>query len=119
MTKLYTLDRVVRLVIGVVIFIGVFLLVKKISSVLLPFLIGWLIAYLMHPIVMFVQLNMRVKNWVFFLFLLLPPHLRSPQTLTLLPYTTLFRSGLHNKKSPRTSPRQQREPQVAVNQDEG
>lgn len=64
MTKLYTLDRVVRLVIGVVIFIGVFLLVKKLSSVLLPFLIGWLIAYLMHPLVMFVQIKMRVKNRV-------------------------------------------------------
>ena len=64
MGKEYTFDRVVRLIIGALVIVGLFLLIKKLSSVLLPFLIGWLIAYLMHPLVVFVQYKMKVKNRV-------------------------------------------------------
>lgn len=58
----YTFDRVVRLVIALAIVIGVALLVNRLSSVLLPFLIGWLLAYLIHPLVKFVQYKMKVGN---------------------------------------------------------
>jgi len=43
----YTFDGVVRLVIGLLVAVGLFLLINKLSAALLPFLIGWLIAYLL------------------------------------------------------------------------
>lgn len=58
----YTFDRTVRLVIAIAVIIGLVLLFRRLSSVLLPFLVGWLIAYLLHPIVSFVQRRMRVGN---------------------------------------------------------
>ena len=38
------------------------MLLNKLSGVLLPFLIGWLIAYLIHPLVNFFQYRAKVKN---------------------------------------------------------
>ncbi|MBO5729404.1 MAG: AI-2E family transporter [Paludibacteraceae bacterium] len=58
----YTFDRVVRLVIALAVIVGLALLVNRLSGVLLPFLIGWLLAYLIHPLVKFVQYKMRVGN---------------------------------------------------------
>ena len=58
----YTFDRVVRLVIALAVIIGLALLVNRLSGVLLPFLIGWLLAYLIHPLVKFVQYKMKVGN---------------------------------------------------------
>lgn len=58
----YTFDRVVRLVIALAVIVAIALLVNRLSGVLLPFLIGWLLAYLIHPMVKFVQYKMRVKN---------------------------------------------------------
>jgi predicted PurR-regulated permease PerM len=61
-TKPYTFDRVVRMLIGLAVLIILFLLVKRLSSVLLPFLIAWLLAYLLQPIVHFFQFKLRFKN---------------------------------------------------------
>ncbi|MHB9141253.1 MAG: AI-2E family transporter [Paludibacter sp.] len=61
-TKPYTLDRVVRLLIGLTIVILLFLLVRKLSNVLLPFILAWLLAYLMQPIVHFFQYKLKFKN---------------------------------------------------------
>ena len=58
----YTFDRVVRLIIALAVIIGLALLVNRLSGVLLPFLIGWLLAYLIHPLVKFVQYKMKVGN---------------------------------------------------------
>ena len=58
----YTFDRVVRLVIAMAVIVGLALLVNRLSGVLLPFLIGWLLAYLIHPLVKFVQYKMKVGN---------------------------------------------------------
>lgn len=58
----YTFDRTVRIVIGLAVVTGIILLFNRLSGVLLPFLIGWLIAYLLHPMVKFVQNKLRVKN---------------------------------------------------------
>ncbi len=55
----YDLDRTVRLVINCVIFLGVLWLVNTLKGVLLPFLIGCLIAYLLEP---FVQFNRELLN---------------------------------------------------------
>ena len=61
-TKPYTFDRVVRLLIGLAILILLFLLIKKLSNVLLPFVIAWFIAYLLQPIVRFFQYKLKLKN---------------------------------------------------------
>src|ERR1035437_5389139 len=61
-TKPYTFDRVVRMLIGLAVLILLFLLVKRLSDVLLPFLIAWLLAYLLQPMVHFFQFKLRFKN---------------------------------------------------------
>ncbi len=58
----FTLDRVVRIVIGALILIGLFLLIQRLSGVLIPFLIAWLIAYLLFPFVKFLQNKLLIKN---------------------------------------------------------
>ena len=58
----YTFDKVVRLLIGLTIIVLIFLLFKRLSAVLTPFFIGWLIAYLLHPIVKFFQYKLKFKS---------------------------------------------------------
>lgn len=58
----YTFDKVVRLIIGLAIIVLIFFLFKKLSTVLTPFLIGWLLAYLLHPIVNFFQYKLKFKS---------------------------------------------------------
>ncbi|MCD8387792.1 MAG: AI-2E family transporter [Bacteroidales bacterium] len=50
----YTFDRVVRMVLAALLICGVVWLLNRLSSVLLPFLVAWLIAYILEP---FVQRN--------------------------------------------------------------
>jgi len=61
-SKPYTFDRVVRLLIGLAILIFIFFLINKLSGALLPFLIAWLLAYLLQPIVRFFQVTLRFKS---------------------------------------------------------
>ncbi len=56
----YTLDSTVRLAIRIVIILSVFFLVRHLSAVLFPFVMGWFIAYLLYPLVIFVQKKLRV-----------------------------------------------------------
>jgi predicted PurR-regulated permease PerM len=60
--KPYTFDRVVRIVISIAIVAGLYLLVKSISGALLPFLVGWLLAYLINPAVEFCQNRLRIRS---------------------------------------------------------
>ena len=60
--KPFTFDRVVRICIGCAVAVALFLLLKKLSSVLLPFFIAWLLAYFIHPLVIFFQEKCRLKN---------------------------------------------------------
>ena len=46
----------------VLLFVGLGLLVNRLSSVLLPFFIAWLLAYLMYPLVTFLQHKCRLRN---------------------------------------------------------
>lgn len=55
----YTFDRVVRIVIGVVIVVGLLWLLNRLSDVLLPFCVACLVAYMLEPLV---QLNRRVMR---------------------------------------------------------
>jgi predicted PurR-regulated permease PerM len=56
----YDLDRVVRMVLGTGLVIGLFLLVRYLSDVLIPFAIAVLIAYLINPIV--TALERKIKS---------------------------------------------------------
>lgn len=58
----FTLDRTVRLLISIA--IGALLLyaVNYLRDVLLPFLVSWLLAYMIHPIVRFFQYRLKLRN---------------------------------------------------------
>lgn len=58
----YTLDRVVRLLISVAFVVGAVLLVDKLRGVLLPFLVAWVIAYVLEPIVQFNKRVFRLRK---------------------------------------------------------
>ena len=60
----YTFDRVVRMIIGLAVLVFIFFLINKLSGALLPFLIAWLLAYLLQPIVKFFQVKLRFKSLV-------------------------------------------------------
>lgn len=61
MPKEITFDRFIRWVgIGAVV-LAVFLLVDYLSSVLLPFFVAWLFAYLLYPMVKFVENKLYVR----------------------------------------------------------
>lgn len=53
--KTITLDRLVRWVGTGLLIIAILLLIDYLSSVLLPFFVAWFFAYLLHPIVKFVE----------------------------------------------------------------
>lgn len=61
----FTFDRVARILFGLGILLGVIWLIQTLSGVLLPFLVAWLIAYILEP---FVQYNRRLlgvkKRWL-------------------------------------------------------
>jgi predicted PurR-regulated permease PerM len=63
-SKPYTFDRVVRIIIGLAILIFVFFLINRLSGALLPFLIAWLLAYLLQPIVNFFRIKLKFKSLV-------------------------------------------------------
>ncbi|MBO5612369.1 MAG: AI-2E family transporter [Prevotella sp.] len=56
-----TFDSFIRWLVTALIIGGVLYFINYLSSVLLPFAIGWLFAYLLYPLVCFVQYKMRVK----------------------------------------------------------
>lgn len=60
--KPFTFDRVVRLVISMVLIIFSIYVVYILRSVLLPFLIAWLVAYMLNPLVRFFQKKLHIKN---------------------------------------------------------
>lgn len=66
--KKITFDSFIRTVILGAIIIGVLMLLKRLSGVLLPFFLAWLIAYLIYPLVSFFQHKLRLKNRIISIF---------------------------------------------------
>lgn len=66
--KKITFDSFIRGVIIGGIVVGILILIKRLSGVLLPFFIAWLIAYLIYPLVSFFQYRMKLKNRVVSIF---------------------------------------------------
>lgn len=62
--KKITFDSFIRMVLGIGIIVGVLMLIERLSGVLLPFFIAWLIAYLLYPLVKFFQYKLRLRNRV-------------------------------------------------------
>lgn len=60
--KKITFDSFIRGIIICGIVIAVLMLLKRLSSVLLPFFIAWLAAYLIYPLVTFFQYRLKLKN---------------------------------------------------------
>lgn len=60
--KEITFDRFVRGLVIVVILVIAYLLIKKLSGVLIPFLVAWLMAYMLYPLVRFFQEKCRLRN---------------------------------------------------------
>ncbi|MBO6188857.1 MAG: AI-2E family transporter [Prevotella sp.] len=59
--KKITFDSFIRGVLAVVIFTGIIMLLNRLSSVLLPFFLAWLLAYLLFPLVKFFQYRCRLR----------------------------------------------------------
>ena len=62
--KTITFDTFVRWLGYALLVAGLFLLLNRLSNVLLPFAVGWLLAYLLYPVVKFVQYKMHVGSRV-------------------------------------------------------
>lgn len=61
-TRPYTFDRVVRIIITLIGLGAAIWLINILRGVLLPFLVAWLIAYLLEPFVQYNKKLLRVKN---------------------------------------------------------
>ena len=62
--KKITFDSFIRGIITALIIIGILYLINYLSSVLLPFFIAWLIAYMTYPMVTFFQHKFKLRNRV-------------------------------------------------------
>lgn len=69
--KKITFDSFIRGVLGGAVFIAVLYLLNRLSGVLLPFFIAWIIAYLMYPMVKFYQDKLKIKNRALAIFLVM------------------------------------------------
>ena len=59
--KQITFDTFIRGVMGAIIVVGIVMLLNRLSGVLVPFFLAWLIAYLLFPLVKFFQYRCRMK----------------------------------------------------------
>lgn len=62
--KKITFDSFIRGVLSGVVIIAILYLLNRLSGVLLPFFIAWLIAYLTYPMVIFYQNRLRLRSRV-------------------------------------------------------
>ena len=62
MNREITFDRFIRGLIAIAGCVIVYLLIRRLSGALLPFLIAWLFCYLVYPIVKFFQYRMKLKS---------------------------------------------------------
>lgn len=60
--KPFTFDRVARILFGLAVISGIIYLIAVLRNALLPFLIAWLLAYMMQPFVKFFQYKVKLKS---------------------------------------------------------
>ena len=61
MEQKITFDKFIRWTIILLMVVAVFAVVNYLSGVLLPFFVAWFFAYLLYPVVKFIQFRLRVK----------------------------------------------------------
>ena len=108
--KKITFDSFIRGSICCILIVGALMLVERLSGVLLPFFIAWLIAYLVYPLVKLFQYKLRMKSRILAIFcallsittvggglfyLLVPPMLEEFGKVNDL-LITYFTNGLQN-----------------------
>jgi len=101
-----TFDSFIRGAMVVLALIGVGLLVNRLSSVLLPFFIAWLLAYLIYPLVKFLQYRCKLRYRtlsIFVAFIIVLAVLTGMLLLIIPPIVSEFSkvSGLFAKYSER------------------
>ena len=57
----FTFDNVVRGILWAIVITGIVMILNRLSSVLVPFFLAWLIAYLLFPLVKFFQYRCKMK----------------------------------------------------------
>lgn len=60
--RIYTFDKVVRIIFSTLVIVGIVWLLNYLRGVLLPFLVACLIAYITHPFVMWNSKFLHIKN---------------------------------------------------------
>ena len=60
----YTFDRVIRILFGVVVAVGLFYLIYVLRDALLPFLVAWIVAYMLNPLVVYNKRVFKLKGRV-------------------------------------------------------
>lgn len=60
----YTFDRVVRILFGAVFVVGLFYLIYILRGALLPFLVAWIVAYMLNPLVEYNKRVFKLKGRV-------------------------------------------------------
>ena len=115
--KKITFDIFIRGIIFCVIFVGLMMLTNRLSGVLLPFFIAWLIAYMVYPLVKFFQYKLYLKNRVVsifcallvitavgvgFFFLVVPPMIAEFSRVNHLLFTYLTQGLTNSSKVPET-----------------
>lgn len=60
--KPFTFDRVVRIMFSLLAIAGIIYLIAVLRNALLPFLIAWLLAYMMQPFVRFFQYKLKLRS---------------------------------------------------------
>lgn len=66
--KKITFDRFIRGVLLALVLLGILMLFKRLSNVLLPFFVAWLVAYMLYPLVTFFQRRLRLKSRILSIF---------------------------------------------------
>ena len=60
----YTFDRVIRILFGAVFVVGLFYLIYILRGALLPFLVEWIVAYMLNPLVVYNKRVFKLKGRV-------------------------------------------------------
>lgn len=58
----YTFDKVMHWVVTALVVVAIYVLLRRLSGVLLPFLVAWLVAYLLNPVVAWLHVKMKLKS---------------------------------------------------------
>ncbi|MDY2641463.1 MAG: AI-2E family transporter [Mediterranea sp.] len=66
--KKITFDSFIRGVITILLCVGALYLIHRLSGVLLPFFVAWLIAYMVYPLVHFIQYRLHFKSRIISIF---------------------------------------------------